>query len=553
VWFPGFVAILTLLVAWFPDGRLHRRWVRVPVAAAALGVVAFVCATAPMAWRLRGPILFTTDTVDDGSWLGAVANTGIVLVLAGAVGCVAAALGRLRRSEGRERQQLLWFATGAGLCVTAVLVGSSRWSVAPVMELLALPLVPASIGVALLRHRLYDIEFVLNRVLMYAAVTVVIGALYVGVLAVTTTWLGVGSVAAAIAASGVVAVGFDRVRRATERVADRFLLGSRHDPAHAMSELNRRLTAAGPEVLDAIAGSIVAAVRLRGARIELQGPDGGPLVGAAGDMTDPSSTLPLTFGDRPVGSLTVSEDPGARLDAGAWSLLADLAAQAAIAARAVLLAVEVHQARARLLEAVEQERRRLRRDLHDGLGTSLVGVVMQLEALGNLLEGTSGGATLAKTIESEVRQLVAETRRLVQGLAPPVIEEVGLIEAIRQHADRLNRTGGRRGTFAVRADIDGRPPLPAAVEVAAYMIAAEAMTNSARHARASRCTVTVTQDAQLNVEVTDDGIGVSTIPSVGVGVRSMRERTEQLGGAFSIERSDPHGTRVLAVLPLEIV
>lgn len=550
IWMPGFAAIITLLVAWFPDGRIYRRWVRVPLGLAAAGVIAFTMATAVMAWRLRGAAIFAVDRIDDGSWLAPVADAGLPLILLGALGCLGAALDRLRRSTGRERQQLLWFSSGAGLCVLA-LVANPTWSIAPLVELVALPLIPAAIGVALLRHRLYDIEVVLNRVLLYAGLTAVVGTFYVGVVAAATRWLDTSSVVAAVAASGIVAVGFDRIRRVLERGADRLLFGSRHNPALAMSELTRRVASTpNADVLDAIAGGVVSAVRLRGARVEVAAIGGSRLLGAAGEIVTPTLTLPLAFEGRAVGSLIVEAARGAPLDAAARHLLDDLAAQAAVAVRAVLLALELQHSRARLLEAVEQERRRLRRDLHDGLGTSLVGIVMQLEALANLVDSASPAAGLVKTIETESRQLVTDTRRLVQGLAPPIVEEVGLLEAIRQHADRLNRTGGRRGTFEVEAHMSTSGRLPASVEMAAYVIATEAMTNVARHARATRCTVTVTQDTHLTVEVDDDGVGLTKPP--GVGMRSMRERTEDLGGVLTIEAARPQGTRVLAMLPLEL-
>lgn len=554
VWFPGFAAIVTLLVAWFPDGRVHRRWVLVALALAALGSGVFVLATAPMAWRLRGPALFTADRIDDGSILASVADAGLWAFLAGAAGCVGGVVDRFCRSVGRQRQQLLWFACGAASAVALLVLGSMNWSTAGVAELIALPLLPASIGVALLRHRLYDIEFVVNRVGLYAALTLAIGTLYVGVVAGATSWLGAGSLPAAVVASGIVAVAFDRLRRVLERVADRVLFARRHDPAGAMSELTRRLaTATGPDVLDAVASAVVAAVGLRGARVSVGGDDSqGVLLGNAGDLVTADLALPLLFEDQRVGVLEVEAPLGAPLDRSARGLLTDLAAQVAIAAQAVLLATELQRSRARLLEAVEQERRRLRRDLHDGLGTSLVGVVMQLEALSNLLDSLSPAAALVKTIESEARQLVADTRRLVHGLAPPVVEEVGLVEALRQHADRLNRTGGRRGTFQLDADDDDIRGLPAAVEIAAYIIATEAMTNVARHARASSCIVAVSQNSRLHIEVVDDGIGIGPASRTGVGLHSMHERTEELGGALVIEPVVPRGTRVAASLPLDL-
>jgi signal transduction histidine kinase len=553
LWVPSFVAIITLLVAWFPDGQIHRRWVRVPLAIAGLGLVGFVVPTAVMAWRVRGPVIFTADRIDDGSALAGIADVALLLVLVGAAGCVVAALDRLRRATGRERQQLLWFAAGAVLCVGSLIVAGPDSSIGPVAELVALPLLPAAIGLALLRYRLYDMEFVVNRVLLYAGLTMVTGLLYVSAVALFTNVLDVGSLAGAVLASGVVAVGFDRVRRTLERFADRRLFGNRHNPAAAMVEVTRSVSSASaPDALDAIATALVETLRLRAARVTLHSAEGVELVGAVGLVHAVTASVPLTFDDRDLGRLDVEAAPGMSIDSAARRLLDDLAAQIAIAAHAILLTTELRRSRARLIEAVEQERRRLRRDLHDGLGTALVGIVMQLEALSNLLDGQSAASDLTQTITTEARQLVGETRRLVHGLVPPVVEEVGLVEALRQHADRLNRTGGRRGTFTV--DTDGWVPdrLPAAVEVAAYVIVTEAMTNVARHARATRCQVRLRRDTQLTVEVVDDGVGLTGLSHEGVGLRSMRERTEDLDGVLVVEPLRDRGTRVVASLPLEV-
>ena len=547
LWFPGFAAMITLLVAWFPDGRVPRRWVRVPVGVAAVGVVCFVVATAVMAWRLRGPAIFTSDRVDDGTWLSGVADVGPALVIVAAFGSVAGAVGRLRRAEGRERLQLLWFVSGAAACVGVLALGSLDWSGAPVAELIALPLLAGGVGVALLRHGLLDIELVLNRVVLYGTLAVLTGGLYAGAVALVGSWAGGGSVVGNVVAAGVVAVCFDRVRRRVERLADRLLFASRHDPARAMVELTRRVSeVATPDMLGAIAEALRTAVGARGARVTVVDP--GAFDATSGRVDSPTLVLPLQFDGREIGSLQIEAHPGAPFDAAARSLCDDLAAQASIAVRAVLLTAELQRSRARLVAAIDQERRRLRRDLHDGLGTALVGIVMQLEAVGNVLDSDSQASTMVRTIEGETRQLVLEARRLVHGLVPAVVEELGLVEAVRQHADRLNRGAGRRGAFEVIAG-PGTGDLPPVVEVAAYVVASEAMTNVARHARADRCTVRICCEDELIIEVVDDGVGFVQTGSTGVGLRSMRERTEELGGTLRIERCDGSGTRVRALFP----
>ena len=205
-------------------------------------------------------------------------------------------------------------------------------------------------------------------------------------------------------------------------------------------------------------------------------------------------------------------------------------------------------ARERLVAAREEERRRLRRDLHDGLGPALAGAALKVEAAENLLQIDAEAASrLLGDARAEIQDAVADVRRLVYALRPPALDELGLVGALREQAERLE-VGER---VRVEVDAPGRlDGLPAAVEVAAYRIALEAMTNVARHADAQACRVRISVNGVLELEITDDGHGLPSDYRTGVGISSMRERAEELGGTCGIERLDGHGTRVRARLPL---
>jgi len=212
----------------------------------------------------------------------------------------------------------------------------------------------------------------------------------------------------------------------------------------------------------------------------------------------------------------------------------------------VALTAELQRSRERLVTAREEERRRLRRDLHDGLGPLLAGISLKLGAAGNLLRGDPDPAeALLSQLADEAHAAVGDVRRVVDDLRPPALDQLGLVPAIRQQAARFD------GSLAVTVEASGDlVDLPAAVEVAAFRIATEALTNVARHASATNCRVAIARDGGLEVEVRDDGRGLPAQIVPGVGLSSIRERTAELGGACTIARDPSGGTIVRARLPV---
>jgi signal transduction histidine kinase len=250
--------------------------------------------------------------------------------------------------------------------------------------------------------------------------------------------------------------------------------------------------------------------------------------------------------------------PGEPLTPPDRRLLEDLTRQIGMAAHAVRLTDDVQRSRARLVTAREEERRRLRRDLHDGLGPTLAALALKATTISDLIPTDPMAATqLADELYGDIRTTVGEIRRLVYELRPPALDDLGLVAALRESAlkssglQHVRDTSQRAGALRISVEApDHVPPLPAAVEVAAYRIVQEALTNVVRHAEAHTCTVRLTLADTLQIEVRDDGVGFSSDRQTGVGLLSMRERAAELGGSCVIESLPGTGTHLRARLPV---
>ena len=292
---------------------------------------------------------------------------------------------------------------------------------------------------------------------------------------------------------------------------------------------------------------MASALRLPYVAVELR-QTGGTVTVAHGVVDPAPLVLPLVQGNQPVGRLLVGQRaPGEPLTVAERRLLEDLARQITVVVLAVRLTSELQRARERLVLAGEEERRRLHRDLHDGLGPTLAGIVLGLDSARRALGGAQPAVeALLDQLKAEVQAAVAETRRLVYELRPPALDELGLVAALRKHAQGVG-LGGQGVEVQAPEDLGG---LPAAVEVAAYRIVLEALTNVRRHAHARHCQVQLGLDGGLRLEVRDDGRGLGVDPPLGVGVVSMRERAAELGGWCTVGPAPGQGTSVQAWLPV---
>jgi signal transduction histidine kinase len=278
------------------------------------------------------------------------------------------------------------------------------------------------------------------------------------------------------------------------------------------------------------------------------------IVAASGSPVENPAILPLTYQGEPVGQLILAPRAGergfGRTDA---QLLDSLARHAGVAVhatrlhtRTLRLAADLQHARERLVLAREEERRRLRRDLHDGLGPALAGLALKIDATRDEIQPDAAGAALLHSLKADVQDAIADIRRLVYALRPPALDELGLVAALQIQIAHYQQPG-----LQISLDAPAElPALSAASEVAAYRIITEALTNVVRHAQARRCQVRIAIAHAIEIGVIDDGCGLARERRSGVGLVSMRERAEELGGWCVIEPAEGGGTHVRARLPV---
>jgi signal transduction histidine kinase len=397
----------------------------------------------------------------------------------------------------------------------------------------------------------------------------VVGTYVLAVVALGTVFQAPGNIAVSLVATALVAILFQPLRSRFQRGINRMMYGDRDDPSAVTSRLGQRIEATlAPEaVLPTVVETIAQALKLPYVAILLKEGEGYRTGAAHGSPPEEPEALPLVYQREEIGRLVIApRAPGERLSEADRRLLEDLARQTEVAVHAVRLTSDLQRSRERLVTAREEERRRLRRDLHDGLGPTLASFALKLDAARKLVRSKPGDTeVLLSRLKDQTQETVSDVRRLVYGLRPPALDDLGLVGAIRQQGEshgfvaREGFSGDSREEdepvfFSMEAP-EGSPSLPAAVEVAAYRTVQEALTNVARHAHATSCRVRISVDrarSALELEVTDDGVGMAEGRRAGVGLSSMRERAEELGGTCDVD-SNPHGgTRVLARLPLPI-
>ncbi|WP_433037533.1 sensor histidine kinase [Actinomycetospora sp. CA-053990] len=554
---------LPLVLLLFPDGRLPRGRVGRPVALASLAGTALLPVTllvvpSSVPRERAGGVLSPQEATLDLDphsiplpiWPAVLDVAFFLLPLSMVVPFVVVAV-RYRRATGRRRLQLRWLVWAGLVDVLAIGVGLLFGEPVPTLALIAaITVTCGAVVVAVVRERLYDID----RLLPTTVVAVALGLLVLAVDALVLLVAGAafGGRDSALLAVAVVAVLYTPLRSRLWRAARRLTRGSRDDPYAAVSTLAGSLeTAVAPgEQLGALARSVAEAFKLPYVRVEIDRADGARAVVEHGHTdrltADRTVELPIRYRDETIGRVAVAE--GRRLSESDQRLLGDLLRQAAAAARAGALSASLQQARADLVTAREEERRRLRRDLHDSLGPGLGAVTLRIETARGLAprDPERADAVLEQAV-GDIGTLLTDVRRLVHDLRPPALDELGLLGALRTQARRLS--GDR-----LEIDVDGDPgALSAAVEVAAFRIASEALTNVVRHAAATRAAVVLDRRPdRLVVTVTDDGRGMATDVVAGVGTLSLRERAAELGGRTTVSCPPDGGTVVTAELPLEV-
>jgi len=557
IWACSFMPLMTYGLLLFPDGHVPSpRW----------RLVGWVCAL-PIALQVFAnafaPGALTNQPVRDNplglplprGFMTALGNVGFVVF----VGCLGASLASLafrwRRARGVERAQVQWLlAAAAVLLVLVVSPHKSTSVVDDAMILVVVLVVPLSIAFAILRHHLFGVNLVVRRSLVYGLLTSVLLAVYV-----TTVGLLSGVVhgrTADPAAAAVVAVLFSPLRAWLQGGVDRMLYGERGDPYAVLTRLARQGEAATDPmtVLAAATETIGSALRLPYVSITLPADEPGRPTAIFGTAVEALHEVRLVCEGTDVGLLVVGQRSGTRgFGRAELALLDDLGRQVALTARSALLFHDLLRSRERLVTAREEERRRIRRDLHDGLGPALAGIAFGLDASRNLLRtDPSASDEMLRQLKVETLRSVGEIRRIAHDLRPPALDELGLVKAVEEYAMRVS--SGHPPLTVVVGSIPALPALPAAVEVAAYRIAVEAITNASRHSGGSRCIVSFDVESKrptaLRLVVEDNGHGIGPQMTMGVGLTAMNERVAELGGRIDIANGCEGGARMVALFPL---
>jgi signal transduction histidine kinase len=549
VWLPAFLLMATVLPQVLPYGRpLSPRWgVVVRVAYGALVAAVVLLATYP------GEL--DSIPVENPVGIGAFARvdkvlapvTGVLIVGLALAG-IASLVVRWLRADGVERRQIAWVGYGIVAVLVAVAFGPT-WTI-----YVAALMVPAGIAIAAFRYRLYDIDIIVNRTLVAALLLGGAALAYVALVGWVGALLGSADGITPFVAAFLVALAFHPARLKAQQLVDRLLYGDRGNPYALLTRLDSALHDARTprEALLRSCEVLATGLRLPGAAVEVTLEPAGMVREEYGTVTPTAPALPLTLHGQELGRLLVAPRTGeTSLQPADLRVLGDLTAPIASAAYAVRVTGDLEESRERLVSAREEERRRLRRDLHDGLGPQLTSVILLLETVRRKLarrdrDDSSDVAKAAELVDSaaaQTKDAVADVRRLVQGLRPPALDDLGLVGALR-----LTRAeGGPVVTVEASGDLED---LPAALEVAAYRIASEAVTNARKHAAATTVEITLrSQPDCLELDVVDDGAGLSPDRVAGVGLSSMRERATELGGRLHVGPASPHGTRVRAWLP----
>jgi len=520
IWAFSVVPLFTVLPALFPDGRpVTPRWW--PVVWAAVAATVLVA------------VFDTTDLVS-------------LVVVVVALLSVASLVVRWVRSGPAPRRQIMFLLYAAGYAVLVEATVDLLPHHVLQTAFLLIPIAPTvAIAIAILRYRLYGIDLVIRRTFVYLAVTGLAFSGYLVAVAVLGTALSqVVPPQVALLAAAVVAAVIESGRRLFQRRMSALLYGYRDRPLDALAELRRELAGAATvgEIAGRSASLVAAALRSPGVTITLL-TDGLPEeIARAGEPGPDPISMPLVAQDERLGALMIG--PRARrepYDERDRRLIAELGHHIA----AARLSAELDRARELTIHSTAEERRRLRQDLHDGLGPLLSGAGLGLDGVRRGFEQGSREGRDLQIISDQVRLAAREVRRIIDAMRPGPVADLGLVTAVREHVQRCAALD-----IGCSLTVSGIVDPPPAVAEAAYLVILEAVTNTLRHADARTCTVRLEQSGgSLTVEVHDDGLGIGPGYIAGVGISSMRRRVASIGGRFAI--TTDQGTTVTAVFPLE--
>ena len=553
-----FTAPTIALFCIFPNGRFVPGWTRW-----------LVIITLPLSPLLLAfmPGSFISDSILL-NWIASL----IWLAIIGA--SVYSMIYRFRNvSSSDEKQQTKWLVYGLVGWITIIVIVTVpyMWTMGqpPGLELplwahmsatiwfLSMNILPIALTISITRSHIWDIDLVVNRTLVYGTVTLITMALYIFIVGYIGDALQAGSRSLiAFLAAGLVAVIFQPLREALQRIVNRLMYGERDDPYTVLSQLSQRLEAVvSPEnILPTLVETIAVALKLPYVAVELI--DGEQVRTAASfglqsaGYEENTLRLPLRHQEAQTGWLIMAaRQKNEAFTLSEQQLLGDIARQVGAAAHTVKLTADLQRSRQRLIRAREEERRRLRRDLHDDLGPQLASMTLKMDAATNYVASDPDKAqAMLDELKGQTRSALENIRRIAYNLRPPALDEMGLAPALREYFAGHYNSQKTRVSIEMSGEL---PPLPAAVEVAAYRIAMEAISNCLQHADAENCVLQLELDKSLKLVIWDDGRGAAAGDRRGIGLNSMQERAEELGGTFRMHSSREDGTRITVTLPID--
>jgi signal transduction histidine kinase len=561
----GAVPFLFLL---FPTGRPHsRRWRPVVWFAAACwgGMVLVALLAASFLWS--HPL--TPDTKDwpaSAQGLVPLLNASFFAIMGSILLGLASAVIRFKNSRGEERQQLKWFVAAAAFFAATLVVQVFVDNVViTLLVTLASVALFGGIAVAILKYRLYDIDIVINKAVVFGALAAFFTAVYVAVV------VGIGALVGSrantlltVIAAVLIAVAFHPVRERARHLANRLVYGKRATPYEVLSEFSERMTSAFAtedlpsrmaEILGEGTGATRAVVWIRvGAELQPaaswpteagplpplpgQGEDLPPLPGAAAFM-------PVRDQGELLGALSIDKPPNEPLTPAEEKLITDLASQAGLVLRNVRLIEELRASRQRLVRAQDEGRRRLERNIHDGAQQQLVALSVKLTIVRAMFrKDVERADEMLVELQSETQDAMENLRDLARGIYPPLLADHGLVAALEAQ--------GRKAAVPIRIESDGISRYPQDAEAAVYFCALEALQNVAKYAGATRAEIRLREeDCALVFEVADDGEGFDPqARGYGTGLQGMADRLAALGGTFAVTSSPGQGTIVRGAVPV---
>ncbi|MGH2546386.1 MAG: histidine kinase [Actinomycetota bacterium] len=572
-WLPAVGLIPTYLFLLFPDGHLpSRRWLPVAwLAGVFLGAAFLVGAftEGPLS-DVDPPLTNPVGFLPNPSGSSSLVEEGPLLpsLLAVSALCVASVFLRYRRASIEQRQQLKWFLYAGGLVGLSIPTGDlvpDPWS--NVLFTLVILSLPTATAVAILKYRLYDIDVVINKTVVYGALAVFVTVVYVGIVVGIGALVGSrGNLPLTILATAIIALAFQPARVRARHLANRLVYGKRATPYEVLSLLSQGMGTqySSDEALPNLARVLAEGTGAARAEVWLRvGSELRPAAAWPEDELGRSSAIRLSGGDLPpipgmeralavvhegelLGAVAVSMPRGEVLSPTTEKLVEDAASQAGLMLRNVRLIEELRASRQRLVAAQDMERRRLERNIHDGAQQQLVALAVKMRLVESLaLKDPSKAATIAAQAKAETQQALEDLRDLARGIYPPLLADQGLAAALEAQA--------RKAPVPVEVDRDGVGRYPQETEAAVYFCVLEALQNVAKYAEATSAAVRLAEeDGHLVFTVTDDGRGFDPeVTPRGSGLQNMADRLEALGGTVEIRSAADHGTTIRGRIPVE--